>query len=38
MAEEDEWESMQAIKPPNIDITTMNMDMTQRSVMIWNNK
>ena len=38
MAEEDEWRSKQAIKAPNIDITTMIMDMAQRSVMIWNNK
>ena len=38
MAEEDEWGSKKAIKAPNIDITTMNMDMTQNSVMIWNNK
>ena len=38
MDEEDELGSKQAIKAPNIDITTMNMDITQRSVMIWNNK
>ena len=34
MAKEDEWGSEQAIEALNIDITTMNMDMTQRSVMI----
>ena len=34
MAKEDELGSKQVINALNIDITTMNMDMTQRSVMI----